>query len=246
MRVLDLFSGIGGFSLGLERAGMTTVAFCEIDPFCRRVLAKHWPEVPIYDDVRTLSGDRLRADGIAVDVICGGFPCQDISAAGSAWGTNLGTNGERSGLYREAIRLASELRPRFVVMENVAALLGRGMGDVLRDLAEIGFDAEWRVIGANEVGADHRRERVWIVAYPVREPMEGNKQEAILAVSRLQRIVSGRGITPFPDRSAIPGAGLARRFNGVPDQVDRVKSTGNAVVPQIPEMIGRAIMAHAA
>src|ERR1051326_9094414 len=101
MNVLDLFSGIGGFSLGLERAGMRTVAFCEIEPYCRRVLAKHWPHVPIYDDVRTLTSDHLRTDGISVDVICGGCPCQDISAAV----LGLGIEGERSGLWREYCRL---------------------------------------------------------------------------------------------------------------------------------------------
>ena len=127
MRVLDLFSGIGGFSLGLERAGMQTVAFCEIEPFCRAVLAKHWPGVKIYEDIRTLTAATLERDGIAVDVICGGFPCQDISVAGRG----AGLAGERSGLWREYFRLVGELRPRVVIVENVAALLGRGIGDVL-------------------------------------------------------------------------------------------------------------------
>jgi DNA-cytosine methyltransferase len=162
MNVLDLFSGIGGFSLGLERTGgFRTVAFCEIDPFCRRVLAKHWPEVPCYDDVRSLTADRLRADGISVDVICGGFPCQDISVAGNG----AGLDGERSGLWREYARLVGELRPRLIIVENVAALLGRGLGDVLGDLAALGYDAEWHCIPAAAVGAPHRRDRIWIVAH---------------------------------------------------------------------------------
>src|SRR5262245_22068485 len=122
MHVLDLFSGIGGFSLGLERAGMRTVAFCEVDTFCRRVLTKHWPGVPIYDDLRVLTAERLAADGIAVDVICGGFPCQDISLAGDG----AGIEGERSGLWSEYARIVGELRPNFAIVENVAALLGRG------------------------------------------------------------------------------------------------------------------------
>jgi DNA (cytosine-5)-methyltransferase 1 len=119
MNVLDLFSGIGGFSLGLERVGMRTVAFCEIEPFQRAVLAKHWPGVPIYNDVRELSAERLRADGITVDVICGGFPCQDISNAGR----QAGIQGKRSGLWAELCRLIGELRPRYAIVENVANLL---------------------------------------------------------------------------------------------------------------------------
>jgi DNA (cytosine-5)-methyltransferase 1 len=144
LRVLDLFSGIGGFSLGLERAGMQTVAFCEINPFCRRVLAKHWPEVPIYEDVRTLSADRLKRDAVAVDLVCGGFPCQDISNAGK----RVGLSGNRSGLWGEFLRLAGEIRPRFIIVENVSALIYRGLPDILGGLASIRYDAEWHVISA--------------------------------------------------------------------------------------------------
>ena len=149
------------FSLGLERTGgFETVAFCEIEDYPRRVLAKHWPEVPCYHDVRELTGARLAADGIAVDVICGGFPCQDVAVAGKG----AGLAGERSGLWREYARLVGELRPDVVIVENVAALLGRGLGDVLGDLAAIGYDAEWHCIPACAVGAPHRRDRVWIIA----------------------------------------------------------------------------------
>ena len=170
LRVLDLFSGIGGFSLGLERTGgFETVAFCEIEDFPRRVLRKHWPEVPIYDDVRTLTASRLAADGIAVDVICGGFPCQDLSIAGD----KAGLDGERSGLWSEYDRLIGEIRPRYAVVENVANLLagpserpGWWFGRVLGDLAALGYDAEWHGIPASYVGAEHDRDRVWIVAYP--------------------------------------------------------------------------------
>lgn len=166
-RLLDLFSGIGGFSLGLERSGFfETVALCEIEEYPRRVLAKHWPKVPIYGDIRELDRDRLVRDGIAdkdgrIDAICGGFPCQDISFAGKG----AGIRGERSGLWTEYARLIGELRPRYVIVENVAALLGRGMGVVLGDLSALGYDAEWRIISAADVGAPHLRERVWIVAY---------------------------------------------------------------------------------
>jgi DNA-cytosine methyltransferase len=163
MKVLDLFSGIGGFSLGLERAGMETVAFCEIEKFPQKVLKKHWPEVPIYEDVRTLTAERLARDGVGrIDLICGGFPCQDISTAGKG----AGIEGERSGLWSEIARLIGELRPRYAIMENVSALLGRGLDKVLGDLAEIGYDAEWHCIPASELGAHHHRDRVWIIAYP--------------------------------------------------------------------------------
>jgi len=162
LRLLDLFSGIGGFSLGLERSGaFTTAAFCEIEPFCRRVLAHRWPGVRCYDDVRRLDADTIRRDGLAIDAICGGFPCQDISLAGKG----AGLDGQRSGLWREFARLIRELRPRFVLVENVAALLGRGMGVVLGQLSELGYDAVWRRIAAADVGAPHLRQRIWIVAY---------------------------------------------------------------------------------
>jgi DNA (cytosine-5)-methyltransferase 1 len=162
MKVLDLFSGIGGFSLGLERAGMTTVAFCEIEPYCQRVLAKHWPGVPIYDDIRELTADTLRRDGIAVDVICGGWPCQDISVAGK----REGIDGSRSGLWSEIRRLICDLRPKFAVMENSANLLNCGFERVLGELAAIGYDAEWHCLRASSVGAPFEGDRIYILATP--------------------------------------------------------------------------------
>jgi DNA (cytosine-5)-methyltransferase 1 len=239
MKVLDLFSGIGGFSLGLERAGMRTVAFCEIESFPRKVLAKHWPNVPIYDDVRTLTAERLAADGIAIDVICGGFPCQDISFAGNG----AGLAGERSGLWREYARLISEIRPRYVIVENVAALLSRGLGDVLRDLAALGYDAEWHCIPASRVGARHRRDRAWIVAYAERRRLQGGDVEcartATVVAAAFGRYRRGREFGEAwrsePD--------VGRVAYGIPDAMDRIKGLGNAVVPQIPELIGRAIIA---
>ena len=181
LRVLDLFSGIGGFSLGLERTGgFETVAFCEIEPFPRRVLAKHWPEVPCYDDVRTLTGARLAADGIAVDVITGGFPCQGISIAGKG----LGLADPRSGLWSEIFRLIGDLEPYYVILENSAELLDRGLGDVLSDLASIWYDAEWHCIPAGNLGAPHERDRIWIVAYPNSE-RRGEHNRAPLAIPPL-------------------------------------------------------------
>ena len=158
LTVGSLFTGIGGFDLGLERAGMRVLWQCEADEFCRRVLAAHWPHVPCYPDVSELRG----ADVEPVDVLCGGFPCQDISVAGKG----AGIDGARSGLWAEYARLVGELRPSYVVVENVPALLGRGLGRVLGDLAALGYDAEWDCLPACAFGAPHRRDRIWIVAYP--------------------------------------------------------------------------------
>jgi DNA (cytosine-5)-methyltransferase 1 len=286
LNVLDLFSGIGGFSLGLERAtlegayidGFTTTAFCEIEAFPRKVLAKHWPDVPCYDDVRTLTAERLAADGIAVDVICGGFPCQDLSSAGRRAGIGEGT---RSGLYAEVLRLACDLRPRFIILENVAGLLsgpseqpGQWFGRVLGDLASIGYDAEWENIPAAALGAPHRRERVWIVAYPSQvddaklECFHGSRQDrqpceygAVLADAERRawetfnqgRILakphcegSAGGLADgsvFGNRQWDIEPDVGRVADGVPNRAQRLAALGNAVVPQIPELIGRAILA---
>lgn len=311
MRVLDLFSGIGGFSLGLERAGMRTVAFCEIDPFCREVLRKHWPNIPCSEDITT----REFKEGEA-DVICGGFPCQDISLAGAG----AGLAGSRSGLWRDLLRAIRLVRPNYAIVENVAALLGRGMGTVLGDLAEVGYDAEWHCIPASSVGAPHRRDRVWIVAdangggretgelaaatmghgssvgaessdvantciygrepwragdatqgsrgrkfdrgcvcshvadakregLERRTPLAGYLAEELAAIERGSTLPyangeqMGRVAEPRGECNQwIIEPDVGRVANGVPARVDRLRSLGNAVVPQIPEIIGRAIM----
>lgn len=286
LNVLDLFSGIGGFSLGLERTGgFKTVAFCEIEAFPRKVLAKHWPDVPIYPDVRELTGDRLRADGIAVDVICGGFPCQDISKAGRG----AGIDGERSGLWSEYARLIGELGPDYVIVENVSALLSRGLDRVLGDLAALGYDAEWHCIPAGAVGAPHIRDRLWIVAYPNRdhdgrEPHVGtircgaregaNQPEGPHRERHRGRFGDSRQAQDVPDANQArrpqvswgetfarrgwlgaigdtsrwrPEPAVGRMVDGLPKDLARwrkrsVEALGNAVVPQIPELIGRAIL----
>ncbi len=245
LRILDLFSGIGGFSLGLERTGgFETVAFCEIEPFPRRVLAKHWPGVPIYEDVTKLTGDILARDGIAVDVITGGFPCQDISTAGKQAGMSEGT---RSGLWSEIVRLIGELSPRYVIVENVANLLsgpsekrGGWFGRILGDLAECGYDAEWENIPASALGAPHRRERVWVVAYT-------NKDRPIFSKvieRRLHKVKSAFVWEPFgADGNAIRVQELSRICSDDDGLPEELGAYGNAVVPQIPELIGRAILA---
>jgi DNA (cytosine-5)-methyltransferase 1 len=235
LRVLDLFSGIGGFSLGLERTGgFETVAFCEIEEYPRKVLAKHWPKVPIYDDVRGLSAARLDADGIAVDVIAGGFPCQDISVDGDG----EGLDGERSGLWYEYARLVGEIRPRFVIVENVSELLARGLGEVLGSLAAIGYDAEWNCIRASRVGLPHHRDRVWLVAYPYGQRLQGRLQD--------RTIVRAETLPLAEIRDEVPTRFISHGYDGLPRRVVRsqgaIKALGNAVVPQIPFLIGQAIL----
>ena len=235
MRVLDLFSGIGGFSLGLERAGFQTVAFCEIDPFCRKVLAKHWPGVTIHDDVTKLDGSQYAG---SVDVICGGFPCQDISV-GHTWHEAKGLDGERSGLWREYARIIGQIRPGWVIIENVAALRTRGLGQVLRDLDSLGYVGEWHVIPASAVGAEHGRERVWIVAHAAGIGVERLWPEGLeVALALAEPLLPLRSC----DGEWEVEPDVCRTVHGVSGRVDRLKCLGNAVVPQIPELIGRAIM----
>tara|TARA_Y100000310_G_scaffold335462_1_gene417601 strand:- start:19 stop:1191 length:1173 start_codon:yes stop_codon:yes gene_type:complete len=165
MKMLDLFSGIGGFSLAAEwvwSEDLEVVGFCEIEPFAVKVLNKNFPGVPIYNDVCKLDGRELTNKHGNIDIITGGFPCQDISIAGKG----VGIDGTRSGLWSEMCRIISEVRPRYAFIENVPMLIHRGLERVLTDLTEIGYDAEWQVIGADDVGAWHRRKRIWIVAYP--------------------------------------------------------------------------------
>jgi len=160
MRMLDLFSGIGGFALAAEWTWgdeLDIVGFCEIEKYAQKVLQKNFPGVPIHEDITKLNGKDFKN----IDIITGGFPCQDISIAGKG----EGIEGSRSGLWTEMCRIISEVRPRYAIIENVPMLIHRGLERVLCDLTEIGYDCEWQIIGADEVGAWHRRKRIWIVAY---------------------------------------------------------------------------------
>ena len=166
LRMIDTFSGIGGFSLAARwLGGIETVQFVEREPFCQRILAKHWPTVPIHDDICTFNPEPHSAD-----IVCGGFPCQDISKAGKG----AGLAGSRSGLFYELLRVVRLVAPRYIVLENVAAITYRGMDDVLGALAEAGYDAEWACIPAAAVGACHQRDRWWCVAYTTHMLSNGN------------------------------------------------------------------------
>lgn len=224
MKFGSLFAGIGGFDLGLERAGMECVWQVEIDPWCRKVLEKHWPNVKRYEDVRTVGKHNLEP----VDLICGGFPCQDISNAGK----RAGIDGERSGLWSEFHRIICELRPRIVLVENVAALAIRGLDRVLGDLAGIGFDAEWSCISACSMGTAFVRQRMFIVAFPASE-----RQGQLRWIECTLKGDSERHLRWSEAESRIP-----RELDAVPDRVERLTALGNAVVPQVAEWIGRRIM----
>ena len=233
----SLFAGIGGFDLGFERAGMTCSWQVEIDPFCRKVLAKHWPHVRRHDDVRTFPPAPM--EDWNVDVVCGGFPCQDISNAGK----KAGIEGEQSGLWVEFARIVRQLRPRYVVVENVAALRNRGLARVCGDLASCGYDAEWDCIPAAAVGAPFVRDRLFLVAY---RPGDG---------WRAGRAWGLAGDAPWLQQPArredpheVPGAAwwatepdVDRLVHGVPPSMDRLRVLGNCVVPRVAELIGRQI-----
>lgn len=234
VQILDLLSGIGGFSLGFERCGMRTAAFCEIDPFCRKVLSQHWPAIPIYVDIRQLSKRRLSHDGIHyIDIICGGYPCQPFSVAGHQ-------RGERDPrhLWPEMHRLIREIRPRWVVCENVDGHIELGLDTVLTDLEAAGYTCWTFIVPACAVGASHRRDRVWIIA---NAPGIGP-----------QKSLGAKGRQPAQELSAepiwreLPSPFTCRSTDGIPFLVDRIRTLGNAVVPQIPELIGRAIMDYEA
>lgn len=259
LRVLDLFAGAGGFTLAGEMAGgYSTVAFCEIDKHAQKVLAKNWPDVPIFDDVTKLKG----SDGGAVDVITGGFPCQDLSSAGRGAGIGEGT---RSGLFREMLRLACEVREitgrlPYIIFENVPRLLsgpseapGEWFGEFLWSLAEVGYDAEWGVLPAHAVGAPHWRERAWVVAYT-----NENAWKQLLTISinneaerqfnersdpkairdhngtRMGEVVEGWSLNQ--PAFLLRGDGISSKSSGLSAGI-----MGNAIVPQVFAMVMKAL-----
>ena len=282
LRVLSLFAGIGGFDLGLERTGgFKTVAFCEIDTFCQRVLKKHWPDVPCFTDVRDLKGEDIGP----VDVICGGYPCQPFSSAGKRQGEK-----DDRHLWPEFMRLVAELRPSWVIGENVAGHISMGLDDVLADLEAEGYACRTFVIPACAVGASHRRDRVWTVGHSANysrlaDRPQATENRSAVANSRMGKkpnvadandprpqgraqagnagsFRAGRNEQfercsddPRPSRGAEPrmgrvADGLSFRLDeprervkaGVKDRAARLKALGNAVHPDIPMMIGAAIL----
>lgn len=223
LRVLDLFSGIGGFSLGLERTGgFETVAFCEIEPFPQQVLRKHWPEVPIYEDVRTLDGEQFRG---SIDVICGGFPCQPFSTA--SHGVRVAPD-----LWPEYARIASLVRPRFAIAENVAREPIDRPADHFRSL---GMQCLTIRISGDDLRADHTRNRWWAVAHPYEN---GKLQIALNAEMALMRQIRDSIWGAANYKAAVClSDGISTGLGGTDAGV-----FGNAVMPQIPELIGRALL----
>ena len=282
---LDLFSGIGGFSLGLESAGVAkTVAFCDYEKWCQKVLKKHWPHVRIYGDVKELTHERLKADGIdTVDIITGGYPCQPLSVAGSQKGEQ-----DPRHVWPEMFRLIQELRPVFVIGENVSGHIKLGLDTVLEDLESEGYTARTFSISAASIGANHKRERVWTLAYSNNKGLRARFGRSNYDYEKKGRVWSfdrGRSEgddewsdfapTENEDLDVADTNGKRRRLwetgskdakdvgqsprgqetlgwwdvepdvgrvaHGVPQRVDRLKGLGNAVVPQIPFLLGLTI-----
>jgi DNA (cytosine-5)-methyltransferase 1 len=229
LTVGSLFSGVGGLDLGLERVGMKVLWQCEADPYARRVLAKHWPGTPCYHDVRDIHAEDVERP----DVLCGGFPCQDISIAGSG----AGIEGGRSGLWREFYRLVRDMEPRYAVMENVPALTFRGLGVILGALAEIGRDAEWSVLSACSLGAPHTRERLFIISYP-----NGLNGEKGLGTDTPKAANEFRHDREGSEAWLHAASRVARSADGVPDRMDRNRCCGNAVVVNLGEFVGKRIL----
>lgn len=245
MNVLSLFSGIGGIELGLERAGMTTVGQVELNPFCQRVLAHHWPEVPRHDDVRTAPAWWASEPRPPVHVVAGGFPCQPFSLAGK----QLGTVDER-WMWPPMADVVRHVRPRYVFVENVGDLVRDSVafGWLLGDLATLGFDAEWRVLSAPQFGAPQAaRERVYLVAHA--QGVDGIARDRVVAGGERRSPLAAGGLSGLPvaARERVAREWLEaeprvdRLADGIPAQVDQLAAYGNAVLPVAAEHLGRLI-----
>ena len=218
---LSLFTGIGGIDLAAEAAGFETIAQVERDKYCRRVLEKHWPDVPRFDDVRTVTGDTLRSAGIErPTLVSGGFPCQPFSCAGKRRGA-----ADDRFLWPEMCRIVSELRPAWVLGENVAGFVGMALDDCAADLESVGYEVRAFMVPACAVGAPHRRDRLFVVAHA-----EHGRRAQLRHMGRARRVpqlpawdAEGKGV---------PEPGLRGVADGIPHRVDRLNALGNAVMPQ--------------
>lgn len=251
MIIGSLFSGIGGLELGVcEAIGAEVGWQCEIDPFCRRVLAKHWPGARRFEDVTELTGEMVGK----TDVMVAGWPCQDLSQAGKGAGIE---HGKKSGLWREIPRLIGEIRPRYLVLENVPALLARDLGVVLGDLAARGYDATWDCVPAAACGAPHRRDRWFAICYPDSDSESARSVNArktpwvrAMAADTDRNRPQGVEHTGATPPAIIGGAWdswttveprICGVSHGIPDRVHRLRALGNAVVPQVAYRVGLAL-----
>lgn len=241
---LHLFAGAGGGILGGMLLGHTTVCAVEIDPYCRKVLFQRQRDgilqkFPIWDDVRTFDGKPWRGK---IDVLCGGFPCQDISCAGKG----AGIDGERSGLWREMARIIGEIRPNFTFVENSAMLISRGLDRVLGELSEMGYDARWGIVSAENAGLVHKRERIWILSHArsvniesrngqnIRNQKDEWSKKKIRSHYREQdRNLEGAVAVLREFRASVPAPVIIRNDNGVACLLDRLHAIGNGKVPSV-------------
>jgi len=229
MNELALFAGAGGGILGGKLLGWRTVCAVEWEAYPASVLLARQNDgslspFPVWDDVQTFDGKPWA--GI-VDVVSGGFPCQDISAAGKG----AGIDGERSGMWREMARIICEVRPKYVFVENSPMLTSRGLGRVLGDLASMGFDARWGVLGASEVGANHKRERIWIVANTMRQRWQRSQVFKCTEKSGPWSNKQFARLLQDSEKLAIPTSSGGGIHDGVASKVDRLKAIGNGQVP---------------
>jgi len=243
MNHLDLFSGIGGFSLGMEATGgFKTVAFCEIEEYPRKVLRKHWPHVKQYEDIKELNHERLKADGIdSIDVITGGYPCTPFSNAGKKQGGS-----DPRHLWPEMFRIIKELRPNWIIAENVSGHIKLGLDTVLQNLEDQMYSTRTFSLSASSVGANHKRERIWIVANSVKGDVEAGRERrrAIREGHQEEGFpvdAAGRGENPWEGWWTVEPE-LGRMDHGIPKRVDRLKCLGNSLIPMIPYLIGRSIL----